>query len=275
MKQTAAKQYAKIHPCLPVQRGNVRISNIVFINAVRYVLENGCKWRALPERFDKWQTVYARFRRWSRSGVLKRLFAALREQEADCFGLDSTGARKTNEPLAMDRACEGDETRQLVRDLGMTPVVPPKANRKAEWNYDQETYKMRNEIERLFRRFKGCRRIFTRFDKLDATYPGFVCLVAVVEMMLDLAWTGPSGIFQSDSSLFWRETTRRAELAVQFQGFASFPLSSSMNSKSGFSIRLMESQSPLRSQQASNGILCVEPTTSCKKKQAPRQSFEF
>ena len=53
MKQITAKQYAKIHPYLPVQRGNVRIPNIVFINAVLYVLENGCKWRALPERFGK------------------------------------------------------------------------------------------------------------------------------------------------------------------------------------------------------------------------------
>ena len=90
-------------------------------------------------------------------------------------------------PLAIDRACEGDETRQLVRDLGMTPVVPPKANRKVKWEYDRETYKRRNEIERLFRRFKGYRRLFTRFDKLDATCPGFVSLAAVVEMMHDLA----------------------------------------------------------------------------------------
>ena len=77
-------------------------------------------------------------------------------------------------PLAMDRACEGDETRQLVRDLGMTPVVPPKANRKAEWEYDRKICKLRNEIERLFRRFKGYRRLFTRFDKLDATYRGYL-----------------------------------------------------------------------------------------------------
>ena len=89
-------------------------------------------------------------------------------------------------PLAMDRAYEGDETRQLVRDLGMTPVVPPKANRKVKWEYDRETYKRRNEIERLFWRFKGCRRLFTRFDKLDATCPGFVSLAAAVEMMHDL-----------------------------------------------------------------------------------------
>ena len=68
MNQITAKQYAKIHPCLQVQRGNVQISNITFINAVLYVLENGCTWHALLERFGTLYTVYARFRRWSRGG---------------------------------------------------------------------------------------------------------------------------------------------------------------------------------------------------------------
>ena len=121
IKQITAKQYAKICPLLPVQRGNVRISNIDFINAVLYVLENGCKRRALPEWFGKWQTVYARFRRWSRSGVLERLFAALRELhtpggDAVCFGLDSasvkvhpdgTVARKTNGPQSIGKSRGG------------------------------------------------------------------------------------------------------------------------------------------------------------------------
>ena len=34
-----------------------------------------------------------------------------------------------NIPLVMDRAYEGDETRQLALDLGFEPVVPPKSNR--------------------------------------------------------------------------------------------------------------------------------------------------
>ena len=50
MKQITAKQYAKIRPFLPVRRGNVQIPNIVFINAI---LENGCKWRALPGQGGK------------------------------------------------------------------------------------------------------------------------------------------------------------------------------------------------------------------------------
>ena len=46
MKQITVKQYVKIHLNLPVQRGNVRISNLNFINALPYVLENGSKLHA-------------------------------------------------------------------------------------------------------------------------------------------------------------------------------------------------------------------------------------
>ena len=36
-------------------------------------------------------------------------------------------------PLIMDRAYEGDDTRQLALDLGYVPVVPPKSNRLDPW----------------------------------------------------------------------------------------------------------------------------------------------
>jgi hypothetical protein len=47
-------------------------------------------------------------------------------------------------PMLMDRAYEGDESRQLVLDLGMIPVVPPKSNRLYPWDYDHAIYKKRN-----------------------------------------------------------------------------------------------------------------------------------
>lgn len=72
--------------------------------------------------------------------------------------------------VLMDKAYEGDETRQLVLDLEMIPVLPPKRNRITPWEYDKELYKKRNEVERLFRRLKGFRRIFSRFDKLDVMF---------------------------------------------------------------------------------------------------------
>jgi len=52
--------------------------------------------------------------------------------------------------LLMDRAYEGDKTRQLALDLGYIPVVPPKTNRLEPWEYDRAMYKKRNEIKRLF-----------------------------------------------------------------------------------------------------------------------------
>lgn len=80
----------------------------------------------------------------------------------------------TGLPLLMDRAYEGDETRQLALDLGFMPVVPPKANRIMPWPYDRNLYKRRNEIERLFRRLKAFRRIFSRFDKLGIMFRTFL-----------------------------------------------------------------------------------------------------
>jgi len=87
--------------------------------------------------------------------------------------------------VMMDRAYEGDETRQLVLDLNFEPVVPPKCNRIAPWKYDKELYKKRNEVERLFRRLKGFRRIFSRFDKLDAVYSFFI-FFALIFISLNL-----------------------------------------------------------------------------------------
>ena len=83
----------------------------------------------------------------------------------------------------MDRAYEGDETRHLVLDLGFIPVVPPNPNRLSPWQYDQAMYRRRNEVERLFRRLKGFRRIFSRFDKLDVMFTGFIHFALIVDAL--------------------------------------------------------------------------------------------
>lgn len=57
--------------------------------------------------------------------------------------------------MIVDRAYEGEETRQWGLDLGMSPVVPPKANRLLKWDYHRTIYKRRNEVEPSFRRSKG------------------------------------------------------------------------------------------------------------------------
>ncbi len=88
--------------------------------------------------------------------------------------------------VLMDKAYEGDETRQLVLNLGMTQVVPPKINRLSPWEYDKEIYKKRNEEERLFRRLKGFRRIFSRFDKLDVVFRFFINFSLIADRLISV-----------------------------------------------------------------------------------------
>jgi transposase len=44
-------------------------------------------------------------------------------------------------------------------------------------------YRKRNDIERLFRRLKGFRRIFSRFEKLDVLFLGFLTIAPIVEAL--------------------------------------------------------------------------------------------
>lgn len=85
--------------------------------------------------------------------------------------------------LIMDRAYQGDETLQLALELGFTPVVPPNPQRLRPWEYDRAMYRKRKEVERLFRRLKGFRRIFSRFDKLDVMFMAFVHFALIFEAL--------------------------------------------------------------------------------------------
>ena len=76
--------------------------------------------------------------------------------------------------LLMDRAYEGDETRALAVELGYTPVVPPKSNRKNPCN----------QVERLLRRIKRFRCIFTRYDKLDIVFLAFVHFALIIDALM-------------------------------------------------------------------------------------------
>lgn len=172
-----------------------------------YIAENGCKWRALPEKYGKWNSIYQRFKRWCENGVIQRIFNALQQEKiiaikVEVLALDSTscklhpdahGALKNTDnnvienigdsysgiPYLMDRAYEGDKTRELCQSFGHKPVVPPKKNRINPWEYDHELYKRRNIIERLFRWLKAFRRVCTRYDKLDVIFLSFVQIACV------------------------------------------------------------------------------------------------
>ena len=79
-------------------------------------------------------------------------------------------------PLLMDRACEDCQARNLARRLGMEPGRATQRNQWAPQAYHRALYSKRQQIQRLFRRLKAYRRVFTRFDKLDRMYLPFVYL---------------------------------------------------------------------------------------------------
>jgi len=98
--------------------------------------------------------------------------------------LDSVERLPEHTYMLMDRAYEGDKMRAKVIEKGYEAVVPPKKNRKEPWEYDKERYKQRNEIERYFLRLKRFRKIFTRYDKLDIVFIGFIYFAISIDAII-------------------------------------------------------------------------------------------
>ena len=76
MMELTQEQYEEIKPSLPVQRGQVKLSNRKLRNRIWYVAEQGCQWRGLPSKFGNWHTIYRRMNRWAKAGVLNGIFEA-------------------------------------------------------------------------------------------------------------------------------------------------------------------------------------------------------
>ena len=85
--------------------------------------------------------------------------------------------------LLMDSAYDSDDLRAAAEDRNLIPVVPAHPRRKNPRPLDKQKYRQRNEVERLFRRIKAYRRVFTRYDKLDAMYAAFVSLALIFELL--------------------------------------------------------------------------------------------
>ena len=117
--------------------------------------------------------------------------------------------------LSPGQARDAPEGRKLLRRMGPPEGVPDilmdwayretqRANRRRNWDTrrwfrrkrtvpipgstirrctGRRLYRRRNEVERLFRRLKGFRRVFTRYDKLDALYLGFILFAIIFDAL--------------------------------------------------------------------------------------------
>ena len=97
--------------------------------------------------------------------------------------IEGLGPHHGQVALLMDSAYQDNATRELAVSLGLVPVVPPNPQRRIPWEYDKPLYRQRNRIERLFRRLKAWRRVFTRYDKLDLMFAAFITIALIAESL--------------------------------------------------------------------------------------------
>jgi len=82
--------------------------------------------------------------------------------------------------LLADRAFDADWLRNDLQDRGITPVIPPKSNRRFPAEFDKETYKWRHLIENYFGKLKENRGIAMRSCKTDLSFKAFISLAATI-----------------------------------------------------------------------------------------------
>ena len=86
-------------------------------------------------------------------------------------------------PLAAlaDKGYDADWLIAKLKAVGCAEVViPPRAKRKVQRDYNRELYRGRNVVERAINKLKYFRRIATRYDKTARNFYSLVCIAAAV-----------------------------------------------------------------------------------------------
>lgn len=88
-------EWVAVRPLLPVPRwlqgrgGQPEAyCHRALLDAIRYLVDNGTKWRAMPVDFPPWDRVYAFFRRWRDHGLVHEFHDRLRRQVREQAGRD-------------------------------------------------------------------------------------------------------------------------------------------------------------------------------------------
>ena len=72
--------------------------------------------------------------------------------------------------LLADRGYDSDKIIQQAESQGITPVIPPKKNRKVQRLYDKDIYTLRHLVENAFLHLKRWRGIATRYAKNTSSF---------------------------------------------------------------------------------------------------------
>jgi transposase len=85
--------------------------------------------------------------------------------------------------LIGDKAYDADLLIEMLDRRAITPVIPPKENRKEKRDCDFALYRERNLAERFWNKIKHYRAIATRYDKLARNFLAAVHLVAAIVLL--------------------------------------------------------------------------------------------
>jgi transposase len=72
--------------------------------------------------------------------------------------------------LLADKGYDSDAIVEQAKAQGMSPVIPPRKNRKVQREYDKHLYRMRHLVENAFLHLKRWRGIATRYAKNLASF---------------------------------------------------------------------------------------------------------
>lgn len=84
-----------------------------------------------------------------------------------------------------DKGYDSDAIIVMIEAMKAEAVIPPKANRVVQREYDKDFYKERHLVECFFNKLKQFRRVFSRFEQLARNYLAFVQFAC---MLIWLRW---------------------------------------------------------------------------------------
>ncbi len=85
--------------------------------------------------------------------------------------------------LLADKSYDFDDFLQLIATHEAEAVIPPRANRTEQREYDKHWYKERHLVECFINKIKHYRRVFSRFEKLAKRYLGFLSFVGALILL--------------------------------------------------------------------------------------------
>lgn len=190
------EEWQIIGPLLPPPRPRGRRRAVDLrrvLDAILYVLTQGCTWRALPHDFPPQSTVYLYFERWRDDGTLEQIYRHLHRRWRSQIG-------RTEEPSAAALDSQSVQTSELARESG-SDYAKRTHGRKRHLMVDTEGLPIAISVTRASANDKAVARVFLSWAHrqgrrlrvlwVDRGYVGAPLRLYGAERGIDVEVSGP------------------------------------------------------------------------------------